>query len=106
MTHHQLLGVTLALASAACTTNRAQTAPVPATPPTSTYWVYVANESSDLVSLVRFGPGGAVEEKTISVGIKPVDLAAGEVTASTEVRLQPGGIGFWKMESGQEPSGR
>ncbi len=74
MTHHQLLGVTLALASAACTTNRAQTAPVPATPPASTYWVYVANESSDLVSRVRFGPDGALEEKTISVGIKPVDL--------------------------------
>ena len=74
MTHHQLLGVTLALASAACTTSRAQTAPAPAIPPASTYWVYVANESSDLVSRVRFGPDGALEEKTISVGIKPVDL--------------------------------
>ncbi len=98
--------MTLATASAACTTSRAQTAPVPVTPLTSTYWVYVANESSDLVSRVQFGPGGAVEEKTISVGIKPVDLAAGEVTASTEVRLQPGGISFWKMQSGQEHSDR
>ncbi len=45
-----------------------------ATPPGATYWVYVANESSDLVSRVRFGPEGLVEEKTIPVGIMPADL--------------------------------
>ncbi len=75
MTHQRLLGVTLALASAACTTGRAQSSPpAVSAPPALTYWVYVANESSDLVSRVRFGPDGAFEEKTISVGIKPADL--------------------------------
>lgn len=43
-------------------------------PPTGHYWVYVANESSDLVSLVRFGPEGAVEEKTVEVGVMPADI--------------------------------
>lgn len=43
-------------------------------PPQATYWVYVANESSDLVSRVRFGPDGITEEKTIHVGIMPADL--------------------------------
>lgn len=42
--------------------------------PDHDYWVYVANESSDLVSLVRFGPDGAVEEKTIEVGYHPADI--------------------------------
>jgi len=30
-----------------------------------------------------------------------IDLAAGERVASTEVQFQPGGIGFWKMETVQ-----
>ena len=38
------------------------------------YWLYVANESSDLVSKVRFGPDGLFEEKAIPVGIMPADL--------------------------------
>lgn len=42
--------------------------------PSATYWAYVANESSDLVSRVRFGPDGLVEEKTIPVGVMPADL--------------------------------
>lgn len=42
--------------------------------PEASYWVYVANESSDLVSLVRFGPGGLVLEKAISVGIMPREI--------------------------------
>lgn len=42
--------------------------------PAARYWVYVANESSDLVSLVRFGPEGAVLEKDVPVGIMPADL--------------------------------
>jgi DNA-binding beta-propeller fold protein YncE len=36
--------------------------------PTSNYWVYVGAESADLVHRVRFGPGGAVVEKTFPVG--------------------------------------
>ncbi len=40
----------------------------------STYRVYVANESSDLVSRVAFTPGeGAVVEKEIPVGVMPGD---------------------------------
>ena len=39
-----------------------------------TYWVYVANESSDLVSRVRFSDGVAVEESTFEVGYHPADL--------------------------------
>jgi len=42
--------------------------------PAATYWVYVANEASDKVSRVRFGPGGLAVEKTIGVGFDPVDL--------------------------------
>ncbi len=41
--------------------------------PANDYWVYVAAESADLVHLVRFGPGGATLEKTISVGESSVE---------------------------------
>lgn len=37
-------------------------------PPTATYWVYVGAESADRIHRVRFGPGGAVVEKTIGIG--------------------------------------
>ncbi|NIM52772.1 MAG: YncE family protein [Gemmatimonadales bacterium] len=43
-------------------------------PPPADYWVYVANESSDIVSRVRFGPDGIAEEKKIRVGVMPADL--------------------------------
>ena len=43
-------------------------------PPTSTYWVYVGAESADLIQRVRFGPEGAVVEKTIAVGQSPVEM--------------------------------
>jgi DNA-binding beta-propeller fold protein YncE len=36
--------------------------------PTSRYWVYVGAESADLVHRIRFGPDGAVVEKTFPVG--------------------------------------
>jgi DNA-binding beta-propeller fold protein YncE len=75
MTILRLIGVTLALTWAGYVTSPAQSPSTAATTDAaSTYWVYVANESSDLVSRVRFGPDGAIEEKTISVGIKPADL--------------------------------
>lgn len=46
----------------------------PAAPQASTYRVYVANESSDLVSRVAFTPGrGAIVEREIPVGIMPGD---------------------------------
>ena len=39
-----------------------------------TYWAYIANESSDIVSLVRFDGREVVEEKAIPVGFHPADL--------------------------------
>lgn len=38
------------------------------------YWVYIANESSDLVSRVRFADGALVEEAAIPVGVQPADI--------------------------------
>ena len=65
MTIRRLIGVTLALTWAGYGTSPAQSpSTAPTTEAASTYWVYVANESSDLVSRVRFGPDGAIEEKT------------------------------------------
>ncbi len=64
-----LCGWIAALAAAA---PLAAQAPDPA--PTATYRVYVANESSDIVSRVRFGPDGIAEEKQIPVGRLPVDI--------------------------------
>jgi DNA-binding beta-propeller fold protein YncE len=37
-------------------------------PPTATYWIYVGAESADRIHRVRFGPMGAVVEKTIGIG--------------------------------------
>lgn len=49
----------------------AQTPP-PAAPapvrPTANYWIYVGAESADLIHRVKFGPDGAVVEKTIPIG--------------------------------------
>ena len=71
------LFVWLLMGTLACKTSPAPRSE-PATPPagasvntnapTSTYWVYVGAESADLVHRVRFGPDGAVVEKTFSVG--------------------------------------
>jgi DNA-binding beta-propeller fold protein YncE len=44
------------------------TAPPSPAKPTATYWVYVGAESADLLQRIRFGPEGAVVEKTIPVG--------------------------------------
>ena len=49
----------------------AQTA---AAPPTRDYWVYVGAESADLIHRIRFGPAGAVVEKTTPVGESPVEM--------------------------------
>jgi len=50
---------------------QAQQAPAPAT---HNYWIYVGAESADLIHRVRFGPEGAVVEKTIPVGESPVEM--------------------------------
>jgi len=69
------LGVALALVWLMPPAGHAQSSPGPTSKAAeASYWVYVANESSDLVSRVRFGPDGAEEEATIPIGIKPADL--------------------------------
>lgn len=76
----------------------------------ATYWVYVANESSDIVSRVRFDGTEAVEEKTIDVGWHPLDLdgAHGLTVSPTGdhwyvsfAHGQPYGQ-IWKMETGTD----
>lgn len=53
--------------------------------PGANYWVYVANEASDAVSRVRFGPDGLVVEHTTEVGIRPADIeGAHGVTVSQD----------------------
>jgi DNA-binding beta-propeller fold protein YncE len=43
-------------------------------PPEEDYLVYVVSESSDKVSVVRFGPGGARVERRFETGIMPTDV--------------------------------
>ncbi len=62
--------------------------------PQSTYWVYVAAESADLVHLVRFGPDGAEIEKTIPVGEMQV-----ETEGPHGLRVSPDGR-FWYLTTG------
>ena len=42
--------------------------------PTANYWIYVGAESADLIHRVRFGPDGAVVEKTLPVGESAPEL--------------------------------
>ena len=55
-------------------------------PPKANYWVFVANESSDVVSLVRFGPEGGSLEADIPIGIMPTDI-----DGAHGVRMAPDG---------------
>ena len=74
------------------------------------YWAYVANESSDIVSLVRFNGREVVEEKAIPVGFHPADLdGAHGITISPTgshwyvsiAHGQPYGQ-IWQMETGTD----
>jgi DNA-binding beta-propeller fold protein YncE len=42
--------------------------------PTHDYWIYVGAESADLIHRVRFGPAGAIVERTIPVGESAVEM--------------------------------
>ena len=44
------------------------------TKPTHDYWIYVGAESADLIHRVRFGPAGAIVERTIPVGESAVEM--------------------------------
>lgn len=59
------------------------------TAPQANYWVYVANEASDAVSRVRFGPDGLVVERSIEVGMRPADI-----DGAHGVTVSPDGL-FW-----------
>jgi DNA-binding beta-propeller fold protein YncE len=50
-----------------------QPAAAPA-PPAADYWVYAGAESADLIHRIRFGPAGAVVEKTILIGEIPTEM--------------------------------
>jgi len=99
----------LALSVAACAAALAAI-PLSAQSGESSYWVYVANEASDLVSRVRFDGSEVVEEKAISVGFHPADLdGAHGITVSPTgdhwyvsiAHGQPYGQ-VWKMETETE----
>jgi DNA-binding beta-propeller fold protein YncE len=46
----------------------------PTAAPAANYWVYVGAESADLIHRVRFGPDGAIVEKTFPVGESASEL--------------------------------
>ncbi|MDX2194504.1 MAG: hypothetical protein NW201_14255 [Gemmatimonadales bacterium] len=76
MTHSGLrrkttLAAALALLAPAALAGQAAARPEP---PTRTYWVYVGAESADLLHRIRFGPGGAVVEKTFEVGEQAAEM--------------------------------
>jgi DNA-binding beta-propeller fold protein YncE len=69
--------------------------------PKANYYIYVANESSDLVSLVRFGPDGAEVEEDIPVGIMPADI-----DGAHGLSVEPGGRHFYLSIAHGTPFGR
>lgn len=73
----------------------------PAATVSSYYWLYVANEGSDVVSRLRFGPGGLVYEKAIPVGSVP-----GEVEGPVAVAVDPEGGRWFVVTRRGHPAGR
>jgi DNA-binding beta-propeller fold protein YncE len=49
-------------------------APSAPTPPDKDYWVFVASEANDQLSLIRFGPSGIHKERVATVGMMPTDV--------------------------------
>lgn len=78
--------------------------------PTRDYWVYVGAESADLIHRIRFGPAGAVVEKTIPVGESAVEMEGphglqispdGKYLHMTTGHGAPDGK-YWKFELGPD----
>jgi DNA-binding beta-propeller fold protein YncE len=78
--------------------------------PTRDYWVYVGAESADLIHRIRFGPAGAVVEKTIPVGESAVEMEGphglqispdGKYLHMTTGHGSPDGK-YWKFELGPD----
>ncbi len=64
----------LSLLASSATPVRAQRTTAASDRPAHNYWIYVGAESADLIHRVRFGPDGAVVEKTVPVGESPVEM--------------------------------
>lgn len=96
-------GLVVALASAGCASGRS--APRADRGPAEgglSYHVYVANESSDVVSRVRFDPGeGAAVEKSIPVGVMPGDL-----DGAHGIAVSPDGESWYLTTAHGSPFGR
>ena len=71
------------------------------TPPTATYWIYVGAESADRIHRVRFGPAGAVVEKTIGIG----ELAA-EMEGPHGLQVSPDGKWLYMTTGHGTPDGK
>ena len=80
------LGVAVLLTASLLPADAEAQAPRP-----SSYWLYVANESSDVVSLVRFDGANAREVEAIDVGVHPTDL-----DGAHGVAVSPDGA-FWYL---------
>lgn len=85
-------------------------AKTPSTGVTHNYWVYVGAESADRVHRVRFGPEGAVVEKTFAVGESPTEMEGphglqisrdGKYLHMTTGHGSPDGK-YWKYELGPD----
>lgn len=63
----------LGLVALACAAPPERPSPRSPDTPTATYWAYVGAESADLLHRIRFGPDGAVVEKTTEVGMVAVE---------------------------------
>jgi len=94
---------------ASASAQKAAASPVPSRP-AHDYWVYVGAESADLIHRVRFGPGGAVVEKTIPVGESAVEMEGphglqisrdGKYLHMTTGHGSPDGK-YWKYELGPD----
>jgi DNA-binding beta-propeller fold protein YncE len=70
-------------------------------PPTATYWLYVGAESADRIYRVRFGPTGAVVEKTIGIG----ELAA-EMEGPHGLQISPDGKWLYMTTGHGTPDGK
>jgi len=78
--------------------------------PSATYWVYVGAESADLIHRIKFGPEGAVVERTLGAGELPAEnegphglqiSADGKYLHMTTGHGTPDGK-YWKYELGPD----
>ena len=106
--HTARKAIALAICLAPLAQGQASAPPPPA--PTSTYWAYVGAESADLIQRIRFGPSGAVIEKTIPVGEFAAEMEGPHgliISRDAKYLYMTTGHGFpdgkyWKYELGPD----